>query len=97
MIISGNKNLKVIYNLIYWWKIQKNYIINYIDEFNLAISKVKSQKKEIEKIYETLVKFQNKKNVHVFGNGESTSIASHFSMDLTNNPTSNVIVTIILR
>jgi D-sedoheptulose 7-phosphate isomerase len=64
---------------------KKNYIVNYIDEFNLTISKVKSQKKEIEKIYKTLVKFQNKKNVHVFGNGGSASIASHFSMDLTNN------------
>ena len=65
--------------------LKKNYIVNYIDEFNLTISKVKSQKKEIEKIYETLVNFQNKKNVHIFGNGGSASIASHFSMDLTNN------------
>ena len=27
--------------------LKKNYIVNYIDEFNLTISKVKSQKKEI--------------------------------------------------
>ena len=64
---------------------KKNFIVNYIDEFNSAISKVKSQKKEVEKIYETLIKFQNKKSIHIFGNGGSASIASHFSMDLTNN------------
>ena len=64
---------------------KKQYIVKYIDEFNLTISRVKSQKKQIKELYETLVKFQKKNNVHVFGNGGSASIASHFSMDLTNN------------
>ena len=65
--------------------LKKKYIVKYIDTFNTTISSVKLQKKEIENFYETLVKFQNKNNVHIFGNGGSASIASHFSMDLTNN------------
>ena len=65
--------------------LKKKYIVKYIDTFNATISSVKLQKKEIENFYETLVKFQNKNNVHIFGNGGSASIASHFSMDLTNN------------
>ena len=61
------------------------YIVNYIDKFNLTISEAKSQKEKIKEIYEVLLKFKNKNNVHIFGNGGSASIASHFSMDLTNN------------
>lgn len=64
---------------------KKKYIIDYIDKYNLTISEVKSQKKKIEDFYEILIKFQNKNNIHIFGNGGSASIASHFSMDLTNN------------
>ena len=39
---------------------KKEYIVKYIDEFNLTISRVKSQKKQIKELYETLVKFQKK-------------------------------------
>lgn len=67
-------------------KSKKNkFILNYIDEFISIISDVKSQSDKLNNIFETLLKFQNKNNVHIFGNGGSASIASHFSMDLTNN------------
>ncbi len=61
------------------------FINNYINDFNETLSKVKSQKKEVNEIFKTLLRYKNKRTVHVFGNGGSASIASHFSMDLTNN------------
>lgn len=67
-------------------KNEKNkYIINYIDNFNSVIINLKSQKKKIAEIYKSLIRYQKKNTVHIFGNGGSASIASHFSMDLTNN------------
>ena len=36
-------------------------------------------------ICDTLSKTKSKNCIHIFGNGGSSSIASHFSMDLTNN------------
>ena len=32
-----------------------------------------------------MIKVKAKNSIHIFGNGGSASIASHFSMDLTNN------------
>lgn len=61
------------------------YINDYIDYFTSTILNLKSQKEQIEKIYRILTKYQKKNAVHIFGNGGSASIASHFSMDLTNN------------
>jgi D-sedoheptulose 7-phosphate isomerase len=61
------------------------FINDYIDKFNSIILNVKPQREKIEKIYKTLIKYQKKNAVHIFGNGGSASIASHFSMDLTNN------------
>ena len=67
-------------------KNEKNkYIINYINNFNSVIISTKSQKEKIAEIYKTLIRYQKKSTVHIFGNGGSASIASHFSMDLTNN------------
>ena len=64
---------------------KQKYLDNYIHDFCKTLTKVKSQKKEIEDIFKTLLIYNKKKTVHVFGNGGSASIASHFSMDLTNN------------
>ena len=64
---------------------KQKYLDNYIHDFCNTLTKVKSQKKEIEDIFKTLLIYNKKKTVHVFGNGGSASIASHFSMDLTNN------------
>jgi len=61
------------------------YFNEYIEEFKFSVTGVKSQIKKIEDIYKTLLKYQNKNQVHIFGNGGSAAIASHFSMDLTNN------------
>ena len=67
-------------------KNKKNkFILKYIDEFISIISDMKSQPDKLNDIFKVLLKFQNKNNVHIFGNGGSASIASHFSMDLTNN------------
>lgn len=61
------------------------YINDYIDYFSSTVLNLKSQKEKIEKIFKILTKYQKKNAVHIFGNGGSASIASHFSMDLTNN------------
>ncbi len=66
-------------------KTKKKYIDDYIHSFNSILFNVKSEKENIEKIYKLLIKYQKKNAIHVFGNGGSASIASHFSMDLTNN------------
>ena len=66
-------------------KTLKNYFENYVEEFKFLITSLKSQEDTLEKIFKTLLKFQKKNQIHIFGNGGSASIASHFSMDLTNN------------
>ena len=63
------------------------YINNYIEHFKLKVTDIQSQKDQLREIFKTLSKYHNKNQVHVFGNGGSASIASHFSMDLTNNST----------
>ena len=61
------------------------YLDKYIENFKLKITEVQSQKNHIKDIFKVLMKYKNKNQVHIFGNGGSASIASHFSMDLTNN------------
>ena len=41
------------------------------------------------KTLEVFKKIKKNQKIHIFGNGGSSSIASHFSMDLTNN--SNIV------
>ena len=61
------------------------YLDKYIENFKLKITEVQLQKNHIKDIFKVLMKYKNKNQVHIFGNGGSASIASHFSMDLTNN------------
>tara|TARA_Y100001970_G_scaffold294347_1_gene451148 strand:- start:6754 stop:7311 length:558 start_codon:yes stop_codon:yes gene_type:complete len=63
----------------------KNYISNYINDFSRTIKNSDNQNKNIFKIYNLLSRIKSNNSIHIFGNGGSSSIASHFSMDLTNN------------
>ena len=64
---------------------KKKFLTDYIKEFCDGISLAASQNKKILSICDTLSKTKSKNCIHIFGNGGSSSIASHFSMDLTNN------------
>jgi len=61
------------------------YIDYYIGKTNKAISENIKKKKKIFEIFLLLKKLNKNNNIHVFGNGGSSAIASHFSMDITNN------------
>ena len=63
----------------------KNFIINYIKEFNKINLDTSNQLETLNQIIEVLKKYKKKNTVHIFGNGGSASIASHFSLDLSNN------------
>ena len=77
MIKHGLKNLEIMN--------KKNFLSNYIKEFCNGINLAASQNKKILSICDILSKTKSKNSIHIFGNGGSSSIASHFSMDLTNN------------
>ena len=64
---------------------KKNYISDYINDFISTIKYAEIQNKNILEIYNLLNRIKLNNSVHIFGNGGSSSIASHFSMDLTNN------------
>ena len=64
---------------------KKQFIESDLDEMLLAVSQCKTQIKKLTEFYDSLTKLNKNNRVHVFGNGGSASIASHFSMDLTNN------------
>lgn len=55
------------------------------EEMSLLILQNKTQFKKLNDFYKILKRTKNKNKIHIFGNGGSASIASHFSMDLTNN------------
>tara|TARA_Y100001970_G_C14030300_1_gene748228 strand:- start:147 stop:707 length:561 start_codon:yes stop_codon:yes gene_type:complete len=62
-----------------------NFIVNYIKEFNKINLETLNQIKTLNRIIDVLKKYKKKGAVHIFGNGGSASIASHFSLDLSNN------------
>ncbi len=64
----------------------KNFIKKYINDFN-KLSQLKGNNLEnFTKIINYLKSSKaKKKTIHVFGNGGSASISSHFSLDLTMN------------
>ena len=67
-------------------KNKKNqFIDNDFNEIIKVISQCVTQKNKFLEFYDVLTKIGKKNRVHIFGNGGSASIASHFSMDLTNN------------
>jgi D-sedoheptulose 7-phosphate isomerase len=63
-----------------------NFIKNYINSFSKEVTNTEKLIPELTKFI-NILKGYNKKNnlVHIFGNGGSAAIASHFSLDLTNN------------
>mgnify|MGYP001269829923 CR=1 FL=1 len=62
-----------------------NFIYKYLKKYHEILNDTNKHQKIFIKIYNILKKYKNKKKVHIFGNGGSAAIASHFSMDLTNN------------
>lgn len=63
-----------------------NFIKDYIKNFSEEVKNTEMLIPELIKFANILKKYNNKKNlVHIFGNGGSAAIASHFSLDLTNN------------
>ncbi len=64
---------------------KNNFISNYINEFTQIINIVENKTDKIISICDLLKKMKSQNTVHIFGNGGSATIASHFSMDLTNN------------
>lgn len=64
---------------------RKNKISKYINTFSSKILEGSLNIEKFVKFIKILNEFKKKKTVHIFGNGGSASIASHFSMDLTNN------------
>ena len=66
-------------------KKNKEFIVKYVREFNKLNYENLIKINTFNKIIETLKKYKRKKKVHIFGNGGSASIASHFSLDLSNN------------
>jgi D-sedoheptulose 7-phosphate isomerase len=65
-------------------KSNKN-LIDYIKSFSSKIEDTNLYLQDFHKILKILNKYRKKNRVHIFGNGGSATIASHFSMDLTNN------------
>ena len=59
--------------------------IDYIKSFSSKIEDTNLYLQDFHKILKILNKYRKKNRVHIFGNGGSATIASHFSMDLTNN------------
>ena len=68
---------------------KNKFIKSYIDKISNKIAENSSQNKKIFEIYSVLKKLKNNNKIHVFGNGGSSAISSHFSMDLTNNSNLN--------
>ena len=63
----------------------KKNINQYLDQYLQSINEGKKQIKTFENIINSLKKIKKNNKIHIFGNGGSASIASHFSMDITNN------------
>ena len=67
------------------FKKEKLFLSNYLNRISKLISQSQNQITKISEVYKILIKLNPKNKIHIFGNGGSASIASHFSMDLTNN------------
>ena len=62
-----------------------NYTKNYIDKFSLLLKDKKNYSKKIKEIKKALKKKYKKNKIIIFGNGGSSSIASHFTIDIIKN------------
>jgi len=65
--------------------ITKKKIFKYLEQYYSSIKYGKIQSDIFNQIILELKKIKINNKIHIFGNGGSASIASHFSMDLTNN------------
>ena len=64
---------------------KKKYISKYIKNFCKVVMQGEAQIDELIDTVNSLKKSKSNNSIHIFGNGGSASIASHFSMDLTYN------------
>ena len=64
---------------------EEKFILNYLKRFQKILNISEEQTQCISNIFKVLKKLKSENSVHIFGNGGSASISSHFSMDLTNN------------
>ena len=62
-----------------------NYTKNYIDKFSLLLKDKKNLSKKIELTTKALKKTYKKNKIIIFGNGGSSTIASHFTIDIIKN------------
>jgi len=60
-------------------------IDNFFEEYLSVLKRSHTNHKNLVDLINKLKKIKSRKKVHIFGNGGSATIASHFSMDLTNN------------
>ncbi len=67
------------------FKKEELFLNNNLNRISKLINQSQNQIVKILKIYKILINLKPKNRIHIFGNGGSASIASHFSMDLTNN------------
>ena len=65
------------------------WIRNYTNSYKNSVDDTFFNMKNIYQTLEVFKKIKKNQKIHIFGNGGSSSIASHFSMDLTNN--SNIV------
>ena len=88
IILIGKLNLK---NMSI--KNKKNnitkWIRNYTNSYKNSVDDTFFNMKNIYQTLEVFKKIKKNQKIHIFGNGGSSTIASHFSMDLTNN--SNIV------
>lgn len=66
-------------------KIKINKIDKFFKEYLSVLKKSEINYKNLSIVVNEIKKLNSKKKIHIFGNGGSATIASHFSMDLTNN------------
>ena len=65
---------------------KKNFLEIYLNNFLVEVIATKKIISNLIKVTDILSKYnKSNKSVHIFGNGGSASIASHFSLDITNN------------
>lgn len=67
------------------FKKEELFLNNNLNRISKLINQSLNQIIRILEIYKILINLSPKNRIHIFGNGGSASIASHFSMDLTNN------------
>ena len=63
----------------------KNFLKSYLNSFSEIIKYDENVAQKFVTFLSILKKLKKNNKVHIFGNGGSSTIANHFSMDLSNN------------